>query len=696
MNMRAEPLSPTALPSNASISHFASTTLAPASIVPLADGLAAVFFDAAPSDNGIRQRLIAYLDGVLLAPPVVSSALDLRGGGVRYMLLLARPAAMLAKSNILLFLRDIPKAANNPDWLQSPLRNPDALIEGLSNTGRRRLLKLYLTTGTSLIRGFNTAFCTAAHHLLDLLGAQPIAPVSCCSIGSAGRIFSFPLRPDSETPRFAELVALGSESIIRLRGFATHVTQTGHAHMLHVHLPDRELASETRLVAFAENTLQLALPNDLSETRPLARWLARADTTAQAWAEGLVAAQAPLNADAALLLRELRHSKTTPPVFSLRHLSGTRRGLLVVWNIDDHHDLVRALRVERAGIVKDIALNEDKSEGAQAKYLPLVGSGLADDACRIRLVFGSGRVATVHEGPITAFCGKRPSALSTCFSGAAESLARARLDLDSAALRWRVENIGVAVSKPCLSLVIDVGDDPDLVRARAAMLFREPASFRTEIIYYSSSDRAAAAHRVLEQTNAIYGLACRILTFANDATPAQRLFAALNSANADARLVMGADILPATRGWLADWRRALGQPGAPRLIGGVLLARDGSVCHAGGKFALGVEFSRLDRRFQGLPEADLPRGSSRATMLVPHEAFGITRSAWELLRAFTTSYSNPDILLAYGAWHLAKRGVLTRTALRGRFIRFGASAAQDPVETAADAKALAFLTSAIE
>lgn len=163
-----------------------------------------------------------------------------------------------------------------------------------------------------------------------------------------------------------------------------------------------------------------------------------------------------------------------------------------------------------------------------------------------------------------------------------------------------------------------------------------------------------------------------------------RLLAALGAVRGAKVLVLGADVAPAGRGWLAQWRRAL-RPERP-VVGGTLLGVDGSVIDAG-RPPHGSRRS-IARRAPGLPEGGLPRGESARTTRVAAECVGLSRTALDMLLTDATWHPNPDVMLAQAVEETARQGGGARTLLRGRCIRFAEASPRDAVSVAADDRAL--------
>ena len=105
------------------------------------------------------------------------------------------------RRRLLLALGTTPAASIDPDWLQSPLVDVAALFEGLTEDGRQRLLRLFLTTGASLLgRGGRRASPRAARGLLALLGVRRLDPLGWCPDRHGRRASSATACPTGSRP----------------------------------------------------------------------------------------------------------------------------------------------------------------------------------------------------------------------------------------------------------------------------------------------------------------------------------------------------------------------------------------------------------------------------------------------------------------------------------------------------------------
>lgn len=651
--------------------------LAEAQVVAIADRVSAIVFDSPGLET---RRLAGTVDGQPLGRPLISTSLALKGGGTRHLLLVGLEARGLARARVVVALDGEPAAAIDPDWLQSPLADSAALIDGLSPAGRRRLLKLFLSTGSSLF-GLDgaTAFGAAAHRLLALLGVAPVAVASCCPVGASARLLSFRVAPGTDAARIGTLVALSAGRIVRLAGSRLRVEDAPRGSLLHVFLPGA-VPEGTALIGLGETPVHLRAPGADTGLQALVPWLRRRSPGTQAWVQGLVegAAADPIAPDplAAAQLREFVLADAPAPKLVVRHLSGTPEGVLHAFAVEDPAGLVRAVRLERGGAVADLPL------AAATGYAPVGRRPRADDRFRLRLVYHSGRLQTVAEGRLAAYRGDVPAAFDLADPEMAATVARARLALERLARPASAARFGAEIEAPSLSMVAPVGDNLDVVRARAAVLFAEPGGRTVEIVYHvAAGPLAAAARAAVAGTAQVYGLAHRLVTVPEEADDADRLVAALGACRGDRVLLLGADVLPAGMGWLSPW--LCGLDDATPVIGGTLLDTGGAVADAGGG-AAGAP------RLVGLPAVDLPAEAELPTLRVTAACVGLTRAAAERMCAETARYPNPDVMLAETVARLAGEGGNVTTRLRSRFVRYGAAATDARAERV-DAAAMALV-----
>jgi hypothetical protein len=253
----------------------------------------------------------------------------------------------------------------------------------------------------------------------------------------------------------------------------------------------------------------------------------------------------------------------------------------------------------------------------------------------------------------------------------AAAAAAARLSVERPDRAAECADFGAVPEDPALSLVAAIGENLDVVRARAAMLFAEPGAAEVEVVCHApAGPLAEAARGAIAAAVAATGIGHRLVTVARGADAADRLVAALGQARGAAVLILGADVLPAGPGWLAPWRCRL-VPARP-VLGGTLIDPAGSVIDAGG-------MPDDQRRFTGLPAADLPGAPALATRLATAECVGLTRAAAERFAA-ATRYPNPDVMLAETIAGIAAEGGEAATLVRSRFVRYAGPAADGRAE----------------
>ena len=405
-------------------------------------------------------------------------------------------AASLARQPVTLALGPEPAAAIDPDWLQPPLADGAALIDGLADAGRRRLLKLFLTTGASLF-GLDGAseFGRAAHRLLDAARRAAVSPASWCPLGR-GRLLDLPRRreagrgPDRQPGR-----AVGRADRPARAAASCGAKAASAAGLLHVLLP-RGAAGGAALVGLGEAPVHLRAP-EAGSGAAAAGALAGAARGRDSGlgAGGWSRRRAADDPVAAALAREIRHGGESPPRLAVAALSATPAGVLHALALEDPHGLVRAVRIERGGA----APRRGRSGGDRrcAGYAALARRSRFEDRYRLRLVYGRGGSQTVDEGRLAAYRGDIPAGVRGAATPARSRRSPGAAGARAAGATARAcETFGQPPERPLLSVVAAVGDNLDLVRARAAMLFAEPgARGRAASITWRPAALAAAARR---------------------------------------------------------------------------------------------------------------------------------------------------------------------------------------------------------
>ncbi|MBP7003185.1 MAG: hypothetical protein KBB57_16815 [Amaricoccus sp.] len=647
---------------------------APAAITPFGPAAAAIAFDT-PAGSP-RGRLSAWIDDAPLVGRSAATSLALRGGGLRHVLLVGRPAPTLARQRIDLELGGRPAAAIDPDWLESPLAEPAALLDGLADDGRRRLLRLALTAGATLLGPAAAEGAGAlATRLLDALDAPALSAVAWAPLGASGGVATWRAPRDLTEESLGEVVLLAPLAGRRAAGAGLAIEATRAGRLLHLHL-SRPLPAGAVVAGLGPRPLRLVAPGP-DAARPLARWLDGRSAPARAWALALLEAAAAADPTAAALVRELRCAGSAPRLTLT--LAGTPGGLLIGHRLHDPHGLAAAIRIERGdGPALDLPASP-----AGASFVPAPRRSAVEDRARVRIVLGSGRATTVWTGAVPAFRGPAPRDFGAGRPDeAAAALAAARLGIERAPLRVAVARIGATRGQPRLSIVAPADGGRDLLRARAAMVAAEPGAAGVEIVLHAAGDAAEAARAAASEAAAVHGVAHRIVATPTAADLAERTLAALAAAEGAAILLLGAEVLPEGPGWLAPWLRGA----TPALVGATLLDHDGAVLDAGGT----LRGPRIERTLTGLPALDLPRRKARPTDWLTAECAGLTAAAARALVEAGPRHPNPDVLLGALAAALGAARARVATRLDRRFVRY-APAAPRGLDAAADDLALVAL-----
>jgi len=669
----------------------------PASIVAISDTISAVTFDIESGDHqrGRAARLGGEIGGRGFPRPAISTRLPLRAGGRRHVLLVDQPAEKLAATHACLTLDDAPVSAIDPRWLQSPLADVSALVGGLTEDGRRRLLRMLATTGASLYGGGRApGFGAAILRLVRALGVAEVRAASQVALGSDAMLLSCRLPADRSAIDVEALVALSEDRVTRVTGFSAVVEKRDDAPLLHLVLP----AAAPGVTLLATGAWPMTLDvSAAGRSRTLAAWFARRPPEIRDWVGRTLGTMALSDPTCAALQRELRYFDAPPPTLVVHNVSAAPAGLLLLAGLRDPNGLIGAVQIEVGGVLTDLAVPARPRQGddhvAIGGFIAIPGFDGPEATCRFRLVHRSGRREAAGDQRIAAFDGAVPAGFAR-LGGAAASAAIAAARLSSRRHRAAiVETIGAPPRDPQLGLVAPASANPDLLRARAALLFAEPGAADVETVYLAGAAEADAVVRLLTGAGALFGLGCRVLIFAADVDPAERLRVALGSLRSRSALVVGADVLPQAAGWLGTWRAALGQVRGPALRGGTLLSSDGAVIDAGGSVRLDVDRDEalIERRACGLPAGLLPREATVPTDLVSADCVGLTRRAIAALDRIELHHPEPDVLLAALAWRLRRNRAANVTMVQARFVRFGDERRRHSLDAAADAGAIASL-----
>lgn len=613
-----------------------------ATAVAMGAALSAIFFDR---PAGRRERMQAEQDGQPMPRPFFSAELALGSGGARHVLFVPQGIATLLSRRLVLGLDGFPVAEIDPDWLQPPQEDLPALTAQLSPQGMRRLLRVMLTTGASLFTGEAQAdLAQAILRLLDICDIPALRPVATSRI--AGRMLVSYAAPSAlGLEDLAEAVALPDGRLIRLKRLDCFAEEK----LLHVLLPPGVPAGQ--ILAFPDAPLRLAAPDaTLSSLSPPA-WLRGRGKPCRDWL-------ARVAGDSAAAPGHEPSAGLAEPKIAIRHLSSTPAGLLHVLVLEDPARVVCKVILEWRGRQAALA----PAHGADgtailAGLTDLPGEAGSGGACRIRALHRSGQLRTLAELPVAAYDGGIPAGFEDAWTLGADALrplARARAGFRRAAPPSVTRHFGPA--KRCgLRIITAIGGSADMIRARAAMILAEDLGAPVEVVCtMTEGPLAVGARHALAHAAAIYAVPHRLVLLPGFATAGERLRAALENAPDLPALVLGADVLPEGRGWLAFWLRRLRRQDA---LASALLAADGSIAA-----------TREGRDpCRGLPAQHLP-ASGRPVDRPLADCLALSTAG--IARLLGSGAPHPDPAL----WIASALNGAARSETRFPFRRFGAAA----------------------
>ncbi len=552
----------------------------PARVVALSERQAAIFFDLDARALPPRPRIVALSDGVPFSGSVVVTRLAREDGARRHVLLIARAAAEICAASIVIKTTGTAVARIDPMALQSPLVDPLAMIAGLSEAGRLRLLKLLLTTGASLFgKGELGGFGVLVGQLVESLSA-PLPLSAACPVGRAAVALSWRLPIGTALPEPRDLCILHDGRAKRLTQFDAFEEKAGGAQILHL-LVSRPLPEGAELIVLGERPVRLCGPR-ADATRSLSGWLERrnAETRAKAldWLDGL----AEGDAQVASLRDELACPPGVEPRIGVVHLSETPAGLLYLLSVDDPRDQLVGLRIAAAGETVDVDCGELEWHATAGHvvtgFAPLTGR--SGGAVSIAPVYRSGRVGASVQARPEVFDGCVPEAFEgLAVAVAAPALARAIPAAMRArpVRRRRVKEFSAMPAAPRLALLISAGEAPEHLHAVLARLAMEPGGRKVEVVVVHGDGPATEMVRqTVETLSLVHRIGLRLVSVAGEAFMSERLRAALAETRAPAVLALGPGCVPDGAGWLARWRRRITSGPAPRVVKAAAIGYAGS------------------------------------------------------------------------------------------------------------------------
>ena len=556
----------------------------PARVVALSEERTAIFFDLCASALSPGARLTALCDGAPFGAPLVVTQLARQDGGKRHVLLVTRPASEVCGSSIAIEAMGAVFGRIDPMALQSPLVDPLAMIAGLSETGRLRLLKLLLTTGASLFgKGELGGFGKLVSQLIESLSA-PLPLAAWCPIGRGAGVLSWRLPAEAEVPGPRHLCILHGGRARRFTRFDVVEEAAENTRILHLFVAE-QVPEGAELIVLGEQPVRLCGPS-ADAARSFTGWLGRRSPEVRAKALAWLDTMAAGDAQVAALRDELASPVEAEPKLDVLHLSETPTGLLYLISVDDPRGLLTEMRMEVAGetmIVGCDRLEWHLAAGhVAAGFAPLPRR--SGGSAKIVPVYRSGRLGETVEARPAAFDGRVPEAFRGLpMAEAAPILARAvPAGMRSRPVwRRRVITFGTLPAAPRLSLLISAGEAPEHLHTVLAKLTLEPAWRRVEVVVFHGDGPATEMVRqTVEALSLVHRIGIRLVSVAGEAFESERLRAALVETRAAVVLTLGPGCVPEGARWLSRWHRRVARNSAPTVVHASADGSNGSLASA--------------------------------------------------------------------------------------------------------------------
>ena len=187
--------------------------------------------------------------------------------------------------------------------------------------------------------------------------------------------------------------------------------------------------------------------------------------------------------------RDLRCEATQPPCSCEPSDGNARRGAPAL-ALEDPHGLVRASGSSATGGPRRVGR---ETAAPCSPGTPRGARSRSDDWCRLRLIYGSGRVRTAEEGRLARLSGGIPSAGVARLPGLRGGRGRGWRSSGRADPTPRDIRAAAGPAAPQRDRRGRRQPRPD--RARAAMLFAEPGGRDVELVYHVATAPAPAARR---------------------------------------------------------------------------------------------------------------------------------------------------------------------------------------------------------
>lgn len=532
-------------------------------VVPLADTVAAVFFDTADIHALPTAKLAAWTRDECLCRPLISTRLNRADGGSRRVFLLPDCARNLCRDGLRITCDCAAVAEIDPMALQSPMVDSLALLAGLSDEGGLRLLRLLLTTGHSLFgSGPFGDFRDIVSHLLEGLVPPPLPLRAWCPLGARAALASYALPKGVEAGDLSGLVAIGSTGVRRLLGAEADVDTSGEERLLHLFLPDG-FSPDSTLVSLSDAPIRLAGPRETQRRHPLGPWLSRRSPQLRKRVRQRLARIAQHDDTAAALLSEISCPAGSLPVIQPHLLCSTPTGLLYAIGANDpRHLLCRLILRTPEGdmpVALDPPLYHPRIGAMQLGFAHQAPGCEPGDEIQVLAQYTSGRLSRIARVTADILPADCPPLLRD-LPGAlvAPHLAEALCATLSARPAVQVHSLrlGEAARPASATLVAELGASFDYPYALAASL-----GGRQDVVLmlHHPDRRALPALRALgSELHAIYGIGVDLLDPGEDGVlSAERMRAAMSRVTTNAAIVLTNDLLPHGTNWLSSWNAEL-------------------------------------------------------------------------------------------------------------------------------------------
>jgi hypothetical protein len=194
-----------------------------------------------------------------------------------------------------------------------------------------------------------------------------------------------------------------------------------------------------------------------------------------------------------------------------------------------------------------------------------------------------------------------------------------------------------------VSIVIPLGDDPQLLRCTLTTLAMASPSHLVEIVFAADRARVRLDQvRLLRGLAVAFGLSGRLAVIDRTAGPGSLLNGGAAAANAPVLVLLGAGVIAEQPGWLGRLAGALERAGGNCVAGARILGEDQGIRDAG--LTLDVDaLGRLDlaARFDGFPRGYPETAEARCVDAVSAAAIAMPRHLFDKAGGFDDRYLSP-------------------------------------------------------